>query len=407
VPAGARNEVIDALRGIALFGILAVNIQAYLFGIGSSPLGTLDENSSVADHLAVLLTGFFLHYKFYPIFCFCFGYGFAVQTRRWLAGGLDAQRLFARRTEYLLGMGIIHGAFLWFGDILTSYALAGKVLARHIGKGPRRLIPILKFWLVMFLIAAIPLTILMSPELLPGPEPLDTAGRHGLSAEARQAFDAYAKGTYLDALAQRCGEYVMVTLGFVLILPEIMVIFLVGAITAQLGLVRRRAQFRARWRRLLHWALIVGVPINLWHAWALWNGAHSPSRPASLLEALPADFAPLLAVAYVAFAVLAADTAWGRRVIGLFAPAGRLALSNYVLQSILMAALLSGFGLGLGADLKQAALLQTAMLIYLLQLLASHLMTLYSIAGPLESGWRRHTYRRPRPTSLSPANPPP
>lgn len=394
-PLEQRDELIDGLRGVALFGILAVNIQAYLYGIGSVPMGILDANSSLADHLVVLLTGFFLHYKFYPVFCFCFGYGFAVQTRRWIAQGRNAKARFGRRTDYLLGLGVVHGVLLWFGDILTTYALAGKVLARHIGKGPRQLLPVLKFWLAMFLLAAILFTILSAPTILPYANPLRADTRSALGIDAMAAFQAYSSGSFTEALVQRTGEYAMVTMGIVLILPEIMLIFLLGAITAQLSLIRRRSHYRAFWLSVLRWSLLIGIPVNLWHAWALWYGAHEPSRPASLLESFPADFAPILAAAYVAFAVLSSDSPWGRRFIALFAPAGRLALSNYVAQSVCMALLLSGFGLGWGAGLDQVALLLVAVGIYVSLLVMSHVLSARGMAGPLESAWRRHTDANP------------
>lgn len=77
-----RDPLIDALRGFALFGILAVNIQGYVTGLSAPSLGILSSQSTRADHHTVLLTAFLFEFKFYPIFSFCFGYGFAVQTRR-------------------------------------------------------------------------------------------------------------------------------------------------------------------------------------------------------------------------------------------------------------------------------------------------------------------------------------
>ena len=77
-----RDDLIDALRGFALFGILAVNIQSFVWGLGSATLGVLYESSSVADELTVFFTALFFEYKFYPIFCFCFNYGFAMQAQR-------------------------------------------------------------------------------------------------------------------------------------------------------------------------------------------------------------------------------------------------------------------------------------------------------------------------------------
>ncbi len=382
-----RDDLIDALRGIALFGILAVNIQSYLLGLNASSLGVLSAASNLADHLTVVFTALLLHYKFYPIFCFCFGYGFAMQTRRWLARGANARQHFARRTNFMLGMGVLHGVFLWFGDILTTYALAGKVLARYIGKGPRQLLQALKWWSLVFLLVAVPATVAFTTAASAD----SAADAANMARDAKEAFETYSRGTYLDALCRRAGEYAVVTMGFVLILPGIMVIALMGALCAQLGLLRQRRRYRAFWWRALGWGLVVGLPVNAWHAWGMWNLAGDPWRHATLLEAFPADFAPVLSVAYVAAAVLAADTAIGSRVLSWLAPAGRLSLSNYVGQSVLMGVLLSGFGLGLGATLTQSRLLQAAVVIYLLLLLTSHAMLRLGMRSPLEEAWRHYT----------------
>lgn len=387
---GTRDELIDALRGIALFGILAVNIQSYLLGLNASSLGVLSAASSLADHLTVVFTAFLLHYKFYPIFCFCFGYGFAVQTRRWRSRGIDAARFYARRTDFMLGMGVLHGVFLWFGDILTTYALAGKVLARYIGKGPRQLLQALKWWGVLFLVVAVPVTVALTTGDA-ADSALDAAN---MARDAKEAFETYTRGSYWESLSRRAGEYAVMTLGFLLVLPGIMVIALMGALCAQLGLLRRHRRHRAFWWRALVWGLVVGLPVNAWHAWGMWRHAGDPWRQATLLEAFPADFAPLLSVAYVAAAALAADTAFGSRILSWFAPAGRLSLSNYVAQSVLMGVLLSGFGLGLGATLTQVTLLRFAVGIYLLLLFASHAMARLGAHSPLEEAWRCYTNQK-------------
>ena len=63
-----RDELIDALRGLALFGILAVNIQSFMWGVGSPSLGVLQESSRMADVVTLFLTALLLEYKFYPLF---------------------------------------------------------------------------------------------------------------------------------------------------------------------------------------------------------------------------------------------------------------------------------------------------------------------------------------------------
>ena len=104
------------------------------------------------------------------------------------------------------------------------------------------------------------------------------------------------------------------------------------------------------------------------------------------------DLAPILSVAIIAAFALHGGSGLGRRVVRLLAPAGRIALTLYVSQSVAMALLLNGFGFGLGATLGPAELFVVALIIYAMPIAASHIMRHYAIRGPLETLWRRYTY---------------
>jgi uncharacterized protein len=100
---------------------------------------------------------------------------------------------------------------------------------------------------------------------------------------------------------------------------------------------------------------------------------------------------PLLAFAYVAALVLVRETAPAKTLIRLLAPAGRIALTLYISESVLMAVLLNGFGLGLGATFGQFALFVTAVAVYCALLTVAHVMQKLAIPAPLEILWRRYT----------------
>ncbi|MFN8984821.1 MAG: DUF418 domain-containing protein, partial [Burkholderiales bacterium] len=141
---GEREDVIDALRGAALLGILLVNIQSFAWGVSAPSMGVLWDDATVLDSLTIYLTSLFLEYKIYPIFCFCFGYGFAIMAKRWRLASIgdDAvvKQRYQRRLNFMLVLGLSHGSLIWFGDILARYALAGHFLVTYIGKGPRILL---------------------------------------------------------------------------------------------------------------------------------------------------------------------------------------------------------------------------------------------------------------------------
>ncbi len=396
-----RDPLIDALRGFALFGILAVNIQGYVTGLSAPSLGVLSSQSTGADHLAVLLTAFMLEFKFYPIFSFCFGYGFAVQARRWIANGEPVGTRFLRRMNAMLFMGILHGTLLWFGDILTRYAIAGYLLRRYAARGPRKLIDAAKFWFII----AIVLIVVMGGLTAAGSfyaEPDELLARtQALQAEVARAFASYAQGGYVDATTQRVKDFAIVTAGLVMMVPHFMVIFLLGAIAAQLGLLRRPERHRHLWQKMMQFGLWIGIPINIVCAWLQWRASQQPWTSSYTAAAmLTGEFAPILSIAFIAAFALHGGNGAGRKIVLLLAPAGRVALTLYVGQSIAMAVLLSGFGFGLGATCGPACLFAIACAIYASLIAASHVMQRYTISGPLEMLWRRYTYAsapHPRP----------
>ncbi len=388
-----RDDLVDALRGFALFGILAVNIQCFVTGLAAPSLGILDAQSSRADHLAVWLTAFLLEFKFYPIFSFCFGYGFAVQMRRWSAAGVPLKQRFGRRMNAMLFMGLAHGTLLWFGDILTRYAFTGYILRHYAGCGPRKLLAAAKFWLViaagLLMLFAILASLGDSSETI-----ADIAtGKRMMREEAAQVIATYTLSNYFDATLQRIADYKSVTLNFIAVIPHFMTIFLFGALAAQLGLLRHPERHRAFWKKLWWFGVLVGVPINLIHASFQIQASQNPWVPTnSVIAMVASEMAPIMAVAIVASFALYGGRSVGRRIVSLLAPAGRIALTLYVCQSIAMALLLNGFALGLGATLRPAGLFLMAIAIYVLLIALSHVMRTFDIPGPLETLWRRYTY---------------
>jgi uncharacterized protein len=386
--AGQRDVLVDALRGLALFGILAVNIQSFVWGVSGPSLGVLYESSSLADEVTVFLTALLFEYKFYPIFCFCFGYGFTIQTRRWIARGVDARAHFARRMDFMIFMGVMHGVFIWFGDILLRYAATSYLLRRHLRKGPRALVKAAKFWFCIVVAAAAVLAILLAAT----PEDAETLAQIEIARmDGEHVFSIYTEAGYVEASIQRVQDFLTVTATYVMVLPQVMLFFLLGALAAQLKLLRYPDRHRQFWWRVFWLGLIVGLPINIAFAAMHLSTAAEPWLPPTVWQALLSEFAPVMALAYVAAAALLHSSVAGSAFMRLLAPAGRVALTLYIGESVLMMLLLNGFGFALGAAFGQFELFITAVLMFAVLLIGAHLMLYFNIPGPLEGIWRRYT----------------
>ena len=127
VTRAARIDVIDILRGFALFGILLVNMELFSYPFQQVLLGH-GELASFADRLAVWGIELLAETKFYPIFSFLFGLGFALQIQRAEQRGTRFVPFYLRRLFILLLIGLAHAVFIWVGDILVLYALLGAIL---------------------------------------------------------------------------------------------------------------------------------------------------------------------------------------------------------------------------------------------------------------------------------------
>src|SRR5213082_1225387 len=121
-----RIEILDVLRGLAVCGILVGNMQ-WFSGYGMMP-PVIARQSPFADQVTHFLVHCFVEGKFYSIFSFLFGFGFALQIARAEERGDSRASLFKRRLFWLLVIGLMHGALLWAGDILSVYAWMGFLL---------------------------------------------------------------------------------------------------------------------------------------------------------------------------------------------------------------------------------------------------------------------------------------
>lgn len=385
-----RNERIDALRGLAVFGILLVNLWSYVWGFESMRYGVLSPDASLFDVMAVAFTAFFAEQKFYPIFAFLFGASATLiaqsahrQDGRWS----EARRLYRRRLQWLLACGILHGTLIWFGDILTVYAIVGWwVLLGVIGVRARTLLWHLRLWLLGFVL-------LLGVNLWLSMQPLSAETEYGLItstvANVEAARAVYTGGNFIAIGSQRLQDYVAVTTQSILIVPHLALLFLLGAWSVRRGWLTRPQRHRGLWRRTLAAGLLVGIPFNLLWAVLRVMEAIDPLQPwrwdYTMVALLPVG-GSFLAAAFVA-AFMLAGPALMHGLQALLAPVGRMALSNYLMQSLLGVLLFQGFRLG--QTLPPAQWMAIAFAIMLLQIVCSRWWLARHAQGPVEAISRR------------------
>ena len=388
-PAKDRIEQLDALRGLALFGILLANILYWSGWV----LVTDAERQAMATPAEQLWQYRFHHLlvdgKFYTLFSFLFGLGFALQLDRLERRGADGIRIYRRRVLVLLGIGLIHSLVIWDGDILTLYALLGLLLPLFRGLSDPRLL----LWAAA-LIFLVPIV---------GVSTFTALGWHperslyGLS-DAVLAVFGWRPGAdialrLLPVAAP--GDVVVWNLSGTPFswglrieswrIPKVLGIMILGMWAGRrLASGQLLADRRLLWR-VFGAGLAIGGPLSL--AYALVPKQDQTSLW-SMLGTVP------LALAYAAGFALS----WPKlqRGLGLFAAPGRMALTNYLTHSLLGALIFYGIGLGLIGRLSPPEFYAVALLIFASQILLSRWWLRRRSQGPMEALWRRLTYGSPR-----------
>ena len=382
----ARSSRIDALRGFAVCGILLMNIWSFVYGYALYRYPA-PEALPLADQLSLLFVATFAEQKFYPVFAFLFGAGFALQTGARRAPGPvldDIKAKYRRRLNWLLACGLMHGSLIWFGDILTLYAVTGFWLAPKAGRPLRELVGSLR---ILALVNLVMLAIFGLLSLGAQPETLGELSEQ--LAEARRVHMVYTQGSWAAIAFERVQDFGINLFGFLFFAPRVALLFLLGVFAVRLGYLTRPERHRAAWRKVLLFGLAIGLPLNA--AWALLALAKTASPfPVSasfvMAESLLELAGPVLAASYIAAFMLA------QKHLGAWlVPLGKMALTNYLMQSLILMFLLQGAGLGAGAVMARWEMLALCFVIMPLQLLFCRWWLARHAQGPVEAAWRRYS----------------
>ncbi|MEV4177919.1 DUF418 domain-containing protein [Nonomuraea sp. NPDC049709] len=373
-PAGSRVHEIDVVRGFALAGILVANIGFYADpGYALAGSMTIPEGPVASAITAFVLT------KFYIIFSFLFGYSFTLQMRSAERAGASVTARTVRRCLGLFMIGVVHGILLWIGDILTLYAVLGLILLTLRKVSPKRAVAIgsVIIGVLTLLMAALAWLSTLDPTAGQAPAADPVAAARAL---------ALATGGPLDVLTLQLELYPpLVAMIWLFQGPTALAMFLFGLAAGKSRLLEEPE----RWSRLLpriQWiGFGFGVPGGI--LLAVTAGDTGPGELVGL--AVNNVTSILLAAAYVAtlLRVIRRHPAVGRAL----APAGRVAASNYVGQSVLACLVFTGYGLALAGELPPIAVMGVALVIYTVLLWLSARWLRTHRHGPIEAVLRRVT----------------
>lgn len=404
VPAKERIELVDILRGFAIFGILLVNMAWF-----NSPvyLFVLDTQwwTGTADRITAWLIRFFAEGKFYSLFSFLFGLGLTLQMTRIGSRGTRFAPLYRRRLFVLLLIGLAHAFLLSAGDILVAYALLGFLLLLFRNRKPKTLI----IWAVICLVIPVLFMGLGFVSIELGRSISQAASIDAAFAEAaanyraltEQSLQVYSQGTFAEIMTQRMKDLEFMYFGLIFYAPNIFALFLLGMYIGRRGILQNIPPHFPFIRWILWWGLGLGILGN--SVFVIAREFSNPSVP-SLLSFVSttaiAVGAPAFCFFYVACVIVLTQHAIWKKRLSPLAAVGRTAVSNYLFQSLVCTTLFYSYGLGLYGKVGPAVGLLLTIAIFVLQVFLSRQWLRRFQFGPVEWLWRSLTYGKRQPMRI-------
>lgn len=354
-----RIPSLDVIRGFAILGILLANIPAF-----SGPISAeISASVPLAKGSDAVVEGFTLAFvsgKFRCLLAILFGYGIQLQ----FAKAKIWPGKYRSRAAMLGLLGALHAVLIWFGDILFPYAVTSFIVSFLVVRLSHRL----KRWIIWPTVVAVLFGLL---SLVPSPP---DSSMNGLMATEIKAF---TEGGYLAQLGFRASIWPIEVLIAVVLTIHFVPLFLVGALLARKNFLSAPSAHPELASKFLKIGFGLGLPLNLLGLLTIPFG--NAGRVAGLWELA---FAPILTLGVITKIALWAEQGRFSKLFGTLAEVGRLALSNYILQSVLASALLIGLGLWNRTSALQD--LGIVLVVWVGNLIFTKLWTRTGRPGPLE-----------------------
>jgi uncharacterized protein len=430
-PAGAlaptagsdRKASLDTLRGVALLGILLMNITAMGLPMSyGNP--TIAGGADGPNIIAWITTNMFFEGTMRGLFSLMFGAGIILMTSRAEArgGGIQVADIYYRRNLWLIAFGLVHGwLILWFGDILYTYGICALFLFAFRNLKPRTLI-ILG---ALVLLSLVPKDIYHYVNTHTAYEEAQAAElvQEGLGEgeeldeESQEALDAWKgikgefkpsegeleervegmHGNYFEIIGTISGAVMWFQSSglYELFFFDAAGMMLIGMAFLKLGIITGE-----RSNRFYSWMMIggyaIGLGINTYETRLLLEGDFDifPQVQANLTY----QFGRIgVTLGHIGFWMLMCKSNWFNWLTSRLAAVGRMALTNYIMHSVFAAIIFTGIGFSLFGELQRYQLYYVVVGIWLFQLIVSPIWMKHFRFGPLEWIWRSLTYNQKQP----------
>ena len=386
-----RVQVLDVLRGFALAGILVINAMSILAVKGSTPAFTIAI--PFFDRLLQDLILFFVESKFFTLFSLLFGISFAIQIQSAEKQGKSFLPRISRRMVGLLVFGLLHILLLWDGDILVIYAITGSILIAFRNIAFSRI----KKWVISLL--AIPGALVLLVLIYTLVARLTPSGSNTFADSDKslakdfantQATEKLLQNGLVDGIVDRIHTYLDLSPLLFSRIPTVLAMFLVGLYLGRSNFIRNLPEKVELLKKVRFWGLSIGFTLMF----LIVLGTKTLPTVSALVAIIEDQYlaGPILCLGYASALTLAYLENPHRKIFTLFSNVGRMALTNYLSQSLVLTFFAYGWGLGLALKLNGYEVLGVGVILYLSQIVFSGIWLRRFKYGPLEWIWRCITY---------------
>ncbi len=394
-----RLEIVDFLRGFALFGILMVNLPLmnapFTSEMGEFVLWTDKINTLASGFIRFFFTG-----KFYVLFSFLFGIGFYFFIKKVENGDSGILSVFKLRLFWLLVFGVLHILFLWYGDILLIYALVGFVLLLFRNVSNKALI----IWAIVLILTPIILLgglvvlmylISLVPEAAAEVDKAYYEAYLNLKQISENALSIYPNGTFAEIFNMRLSEYSNIMNALFYFVPNVLAMFLVGMLLARKRVFENLKEKRKIFKKILFISLPIAIGLNLVYIYSFEGVSMTQINYNLLLYIIGSGIGgPAMSFVYISLIVLFISSRLHLRLFRAISDTGRMALTNYLTQSIICTTIFFSYGFGLYGKVNIWQGILMTIVIYTVQVIWSYLWLKHYRFGPMEWAWRSLTYRK-------------
>jgi len=388
-----RLALIDALRGMALFGVLLVNMAWFAGFENTLTAAQVDAlTTSLLDRAAGYGIELLVYAKAIGIFTFLFGVGFALQMQSMQRRGThDANGTYLRRLTGLLILGLAHWLFLWSGEILHVYAMGGLLLLA-VSRWKTRTLLVVGVTLAIFGRPVVGRLLAVLTTGFP-------TGAITSDAQLGDRFHVFMHGSLVDVVSAQFWQDCLpqITTGvWAAAVVHALGRFMVGAAVARRGYLQNAGSYLRGYFVVLVAGMLIGSIAQ--RDWLLRDVLNSrgwvtdPDLLGFIGHIANSLGVVALTAAYIAAFVLAWQYQGLRRMLVVFAPVGRTALTAYLVQTPLCYMLFCGFGLGLMGRVGPAGCVALSVLVFAAQVTTSSWWLKRYRMGPVEWLWRWWTY---------------